>query len=293
MKSEMTFDKVTLPDGRRMSFGRFGDLSGKPVLFLHGFPGSQLQAKMVCAQAKNNGACLIAPDRPGFGYSDFDQHRTLISTCNDFQFLMAKLGYQRFAVIGVSCGGAYALGCAYAFTQQVTAVGLLAGIGPMHIPAIKKDQLKVLTILFWLARHNPKLAIPLILLDCLMFRKSPESAIRVLSKLLTQPDRELLQINEQVRLLFGKSLAEGYRQGLTGALQEAHIIGSSRPYSLGEISTPIEVFQGKYDKHVPPAMGHYIASNLPNGRFHFNNNAGHLSIVVSEIERCLQLILNY
>lgn len=291
MKLDYSKEILELPDGRLMCFGRFGDTQGRPVLFLHGFPGSRTQAAMVSEQAKNKHVCLIAPDRPGFGFSEFCSSRELSNTCVDFMYLMKHLGYKKFPVVGVSCGGAYALACAHNFPQQITSVGLLAGMGPMDISAIRKGQLKILTILFWLAKKHATFAAPLLVLDSLMFRKDPDKAVRLLSRMLSQADRELLSGNDKVKKLFGKSLSEAYQQGLQGALLEAHIIGSRRPYLLADIAQPVEVFQGQHDNHVPPAMGRYIANEVQQGRLHFSEHAGHLSIVVSEIECCLELIL--
>lgn len=291
MKQDYAKEMLELPDGRLLCFGRFGDTQGRPVLFLHGFPGSRTQAAMVSEQAKNKQVCLIAPDRPGFGFSEFHSARELSNTCVDFIYLMKHLGYKKFPVVGVSCGGAYALACAHDFPHQITSVGLLAGMGPMDIPAIRNGQLKILTLLFWLAKKHAVFSSPLLVLDSLMFRKDPDKAVRLLSRMLSQPDRELLHRNVRVKKLFGKSLSEAYQQGLQGALLEAHIIGSRRPYMLRNITQPVEVFQGQHDNHVPPTMGRYIANEVQHGRLHFNEHAGHLSIVVSEIESCLELML--
>ena len=37
---------ATLRDGRALSFAEFGDPSGKPVFYFHGFPGSRIEASL-------------------------------------------------------------------------------------------------------------------------------------------------------------------------------------------------------------------------------------------------------
>ncbi|MCG8123605.1 MAG: alpha/beta hydrolase, partial [Candidatus Thiodiazotropha taylori] len=37
---------VTLPDGRRLAYAEYGDPTGTPTLYFHGFPGSRLEAQL-------------------------------------------------------------------------------------------------------------------------------------------------------------------------------------------------------------------------------------------------------
>jgi pimeloyl-ACP methyl ester carboxylesterase len=158
----------------------------------------------------------------------------------------------------------------------------------MDIAAIRAGQLPALTAMFALARIRPLLAAPFLVLDRLMFRVSPARAVRALAGMLTLPDRELLGNDAQVRRAFGASLAEAYAQGVAGALREAHLIGSARGFALEDIAGPVHVYQGGVDRHVPPAMGRYLAATIPEGRLHFHPQEGHLSILVNRFGDCLR-----
>jgi len=282
------FELLTLKDGRKLAFRRYGRRDGRPLYFFHGFPGCRLQAALVHAQAEAAGVSLIAIDRPGFGRSSFAPKRTIPSWPDDVAQLADRLGHRRFGVVGVSCGGAYALACAHRMRQRLEYVGLFAGMGPMDIAAIRAGQLPALTAMFALARIRPLLAAPFLVLDRLMFRVSPERAVRALAGMLTLPDRELLGNDAQVRRAFGASLAEAYAQGVAGALREAHLIGSARGFALEDIAGPVHVYQGGVDRHVPPAMGRYLAATIPQGRLHFHPQEGHLSILVNRFGDCLR-----
>jgi pimeloyl-ACP methyl ester carboxylesterase len=68
---------LRLADGRRLGYAEYGARAGAPVMFFHGTPGSRRVARWAGAVARRRGIRLIAPDRPGFGLSDFQRGRTL------------------------------------------------------------------------------------------------------------------------------------------------------------------------------------------------------------------------
>lgn len=281
---------LTLADGRQLAYGLYGDPRGKPLLFFHGFPGSHSQALMIDQQAKAAGIRVIAPDRPGFGDSSPAPRRTLLSWANDVAALADHLGYARFDVLGVSCGGAYALACAHELPQRVTTVFMIAGMGPMDLPDIRSEQLPLLSILFALARRAPWLISPLLALDRWLYRRDPAHAVKMVAGMLSEPDRRLLAQHPAQAQAFGNSLAEAYRQGIGGAMREAQLIGSPRPYTLQAITTPVHVLQDAHDRHVPPAMGRYLAAHLPNGQLHEYPDDGHLSILPNSFRDVIALM---
>ena len=68
----------TLADGRVVGFCEYGDPSGTPLIYFHGWPSSSLQAASTHALALKRGVRVIAIDRPGMGRSDFDPTRKLL-----------------------------------------------------------------------------------------------------------------------------------------------------------------------------------------------------------------------
>jgi pimeloyl-ACP methyl ester carboxylesterase len=280
--------RLELRGGRHLAWQVYGRRDGRPIFFFHGFPGCSAQAAIVHAQAAAADVALIAFDRPGFGRSDPARLTTVDSVIGDVAALADHLGHERFATIGVSCGGPYALGSARLLPGRVTAVGLLAGAGPMNRPEARQGQLPILTTMFRLARVHPWLVSPLLALDWVLFRASAERAVKALAALLSEPDRALLARDETVRTRFGASLAEAYRQGIGGAMREAQRIAHLTVEGLERIEVPVHVFQGGHDRHVPPAMGRFLAQALPNGHFHWCPDEGHTSIVVNQFDACVR-----
>ncbi len=258
-----------------------------PLHVLHGFPACRLLAALLHEPAWAAGVHLVAADRPGFGRSTPDPRRTILEGARDIAALADHLGHSRFGVLGLSCGGAYALACAHEMPGRLDYVGLLAGMGPMDIPAIRHDQLPPLKALFGLARIHPALASPILLADAFAFRAFPERAMASIASLLSPPDRELLAHDAAARARFLASFEEAYRQGIGGAMTEAALIARPRGFALEAIRVPVHVYQGGLDRHVPPAMGRHIAQAVPQGRLHFHPGEGHLSIAVNRARECL------
>jgi pimeloyl-ACP methyl ester carboxylesterase len=284
-------ESLHVSDGRHLAYRVYGWASGEPVYFFHGFPGSRLQAAMLHGPATRAGIALVAFDRPGFGRSDPADAPSVDCVIPDVADLADHLGHRRFAVIGASCGGPYALATARLMPHRVSAVGLLAGMGPMNRPELRTQQLPLLRALFGLSRWHPSLASPLLVLDRVLFRSDPGRAVRVLSSMLTAPDRLLLESDALVRHAFAADLAEAYRQGIAGALGEARRIARHAAPSLRGIEAPVHVFQGGHDRHVPPAMGRFMAERLPRAQLHYFADEGHLSIAVNRFDECLKAVL--
>ena len=65
---------LDLPDGRRLGYTEFGDPLGIPLFAFHGTPGSRFMFRLVHEPARRLGLRIIAPDRPGFGLSDYQEN---------------------------------------------------------------------------------------------------------------------------------------------------------------------------------------------------------------------------
>ena len=77
---------------------------------------------------------LVAVDRPGYGLSDFVPQRRISDWPDDVLQLTRSLGDRRFAVMGVSGGGPYALACAWKMPEKLSAVKIVGGLAPLDRP---------------------------------------------------------------------------------------------------------------------------------------------------------------
>lgn len=101
-----------------------------PVVWCHGTPNLGAPPEPLFASADRLGLRWIGFDRPGYGRSSVAPGRTLSSVASDVATIADTFGLDRFAVMGYSGGGAYALGCAAALGDRVRAVVTLAAIAP-------------------------------------------------------------------------------------------------------------------------------------------------------------------
>ena len=127
---------VRLADGRALAYAEWGAPDGFPVFGFHGSPGSR-RTHLGEEAPRSADVRLILPDRPGFGLSDPQPGRALLDWPRDVAALADHLGVDRFAVYGFSGGGPYALACAWAMPERVTAAAVVGGEGPIRdVPVI-------------------------------------------------------------------------------------------------------------------------------------------------------------
>ena len=126
----MTEESLLLAEGRRLGFATFADPDGRAVIYAHGFPACRLEAELFDGAAREVGAWLIAPDRPGFGRSDFQPARAVLDWPSDVAQLADALGLARFSLLGGSAGCPYALATACRLPERTRRVALIAGLAP-------------------------------------------------------------------------------------------------------------------------------------------------------------------
>ncbi|MFC4118241.1 alpha/beta fold hydrolase [Nonomuraea zeae] len=122
---------VPVSGGRTLHVYDAAPESGRlPVMWHHGTPDLGAPPEPLFAAADRLGLRWVSFDRPGYGGSGVAPGRTVSSVAGDAAKVADALGIDRFAVVGYSGGGTYALGCAAVLGGRVQAVLSLAGIAP-------------------------------------------------------------------------------------------------------------------------------------------------------------------
>lgn len=118
-----------LPDGRTVAYAVAGDPNGAPVLVHHGTPGSRLFAALLADAARDVGARLVVPDRPGYGRSSPPPAEwTWTDWRRDCDELLAAESVDTAASLGFSGGGPFAI--ATGASDRTTRVGLVSAVVP-------------------------------------------------------------------------------------------------------------------------------------------------------------------
>ena len=274
--TDKTNQTLTLKDGRQLCYAEYGDPDGMPIMVVHGNPNSRLLWGVIPGSPFLPGVRLIAPDRPGFGRTEFKKGVTTLENWpNDVVELADSLGIDKFAMFGPSGGGPFALASAWKIPERLTAVGLFASVGPLlpetvvngvpavrlmwkyapRLPGLYRVQMKFFA---WLARNFTNLYIRMVLTE--FSETDRKSYTRLKLANLLRPDRN-----------------EGYRQGGIGTWYDA-MIPAGWPIPLEEIKIKVYLWQGEEDISIPLAMGQYIAEKIPDCEATFIKGVGHFWI---------------
>jgi len=106
-----------------------GVRDGAPILYVAGYGRSRLARHLDDMLTVQAGVRLLAIDPPGLGGSDPRAGYTLRSWTKDAIELADQLGIGRFAALGWSWGGPYALALAHEHPSRVTSIGLVSALG--------------------------------------------------------------------------------------------------------------------------------------------------------------------
>ena len=286
MSSPELLESVKLSDGRSLSFARFGDPSGKPVFYFHGFPGSRLEPQSNHDAFLKAGIQLLALDRPGIGHSTRKNKRKLLDWPDDVVEIAKILKLEKFSILGVSGGGPYALACARAIPGYLNKVTVACGLGPIDAPNATSGMMLSNRVLFRYGKFFPPV---LHLSTFLMVRQLSSKPAKGLKKFvegLPEPDRLVLSKTDAQDFV-AASAVEGVRQGSGPLLEEIGIYSRSWGFKLEDLNVPVSLFQGEVDIDVPPSMARHQASLIPDCEINLYPDDGHFSLLVNHIDEII------
>jgi pimeloyl-ACP methyl ester carboxylesterase len=267
---------LVLRDGRRLAYAEYGDLQGTPVVFLHGWGDSRLTRHPDDRGTAALGVRLLTVDRPGIGCSDFQPRRTLLDWPDDLAQLADHLGLPRFAVLGHSGGGPFALACAWKLPARLTVVGIACGFAPMDRPGATTGMRKEMQRAVPVLRRLPWLARPMLASLPKQYRRDPELAFaKQFGHGLPASDSAVLaQPAVHANVLAGA--VEALRPGAKGLAQELPLfLGRPWGFRPEDIRVPVRLWYGAADTLVPLQMGQYLAQALPMSQLEVYPDEGH------------------
>jgi pimeloyl-ACP methyl ester carboxylesterase len=273
-------DVLILGDGRRVGVAVFGAREGFPIIALHGMPGSRLMYATVTQAAARRGIRLIAVDRPGYGRSDRCARGTLLDYAGDVAGIAEIMGLERFAVLGASGGGSYALACAAHLGSRLTRVGVVSGIGPLRTPRSLSSMASVNRWVFRLARVSP--ALVGVLLPRLVRRSLPQLQAHVAAGTSPNPS-----ISPAVLRLVVEDQAEAIRQGGAGIAFDAANLWRPWRFPLIQIKVPTHLWHGDADNLAPVALGRLMAEAIPSCEATIYPGEGHAEPLIRHADEIM------
>ncbi|USB34086.1 alpha/beta hydrolase [Paenibacillus sp. YPG26] len=268
---------IPLKDGRKLGYVEYGDPSGIPVMFFHGTPGSRLLFPDDDPISAHMGVRLISLDRPGFGLSDPKPGRTLLDWTDDVIQAADNLGLEKFSVIGVSGGGAYAAACGYLLPNRLHSATMVSSIAPFLNGKPPEEMMRRNRIAFYMSKKWPGVLKSIYRAQKKLMMQRPEAFLRQLQKdgqRMNKWDRQFLQTDEQLRTAM-MHLNEAMRVSVDECATEPALIARPWGFSGGDIQCPVYIWHGEIDTMAPASEIKHFADSIPDCKTHFIPEAGH------------------
>jgi len=279
------YQTITLRDGRRLGYIDCGDPDGRPLFYFHAFRFHKI-GRLPHQTATRLGIRLIAPDRPGFGLSDFQPERTVLDWPRDVAQLANALRIKKFSVTGHSGGSPYAAVCAHQLPDRVRKAAMFSAIGWYQVPEKYKSAVGSLPPVYHLNRMFAAYTAKLYLK--LSGRLGPTARVVGLAAtpgaILMPTPLEFTQLVSD----FGDSTSRARR---IGAAWEVILYARPWGFSLEDIKPEMHVWHGDADRMVPAPLIRAMANLMPNCRANIMPGQNHFSLLSNHLADMLKAVV--
>lgn len=279
MTDPSTFE---LPDGRTLSYAEYGDPGGTPVFAFHGVIGSRLMWSLADESAADSGVRLIAPDRPGFGFSEFQRDRRLLDWPRDVCALADELGVDRFGVAGFSGGGPHAMACAHAVSERVRGVSLVSTVTP---PETRDRADPFNELVLSATRFVPGFS-RTAFASAAWLAETSRSQFRAALTAGSPPEDRAVFDGPAGETLVSDG-AEAFRNGSRGPAYDLPLVGDDWGFDARECPRPVAMFHGRADETVGPDLARAFGDLLPEVDLYLGDGA-HYSTYVDDCEAVVE-----
>jgi pimeloyl-ACP methyl ester carboxylesterase len=286
-----TEGSVRLRDGRTLSYGTHGPADGRPVVFCHSLPGSHVQPHFTESLMDELGVHLVAPDRPGFGRSDFQPGRTVSAWADDVAQLADALGLERFRLLGISAGAPDVVACGARLGDRIERAAIMGGITPADPPSLIHSVAP--PPVRWAVRRSRRVSHGIHAALVAGMRRKPDRAMAAMSKSPSAIDSEVLGRPEVSQFVVALTLAAA-EQGVRGWVYDDWLLGRPWDVSPADVDPRVHVdlWYGDEDPAVPPEHARTFADAMPNATLHLLEGEAHFSVIFNRTPEVFQALLS-
>lgn len=267
-------------DGRAVMVRDAGDPDGSPLLYVHGTPGSRSDVRFGDDSARHMGVRVISFDRPGYGGSAPAAY-SLGSVARDAGAVADSLGVDRFASLGWSGGGPFALAAAAELGERVTRVGVVcANARFQEMPGAMDDFTENdRQALAFLPEHPDRAAE--------QFRIANEDTLQAMASVREDESAPWIDwmwgetdpavvSDPALRRALYSVVHEGLRQGPMGICWDNVAWSGDWGFEMADVEQPVHLWYGEQDQMVSPANGRWLSDQLPEATLAVYEGEGHL-----------------
>ena len=232
---------------------------------------------------------VIAPDRPGIGASPMIDGRKLSDWPAELAALADSLGIYRFAVLGVSGGGPYALAAAWGLPERIVSANIVCGAPPVAELAGTGRLHPSYRFLIWLYHNHPQ-AVRALFAAARPFMFWAEAArfLPPLRIFLPRPDAEALSDPAYFDVIFG--CQRDAFTNLDGLFIDAKIYAEPWGFCPEEIRVPVQFWHGLEDANFHHTLASDLAARIPGARLTLVENEAHFSLPIRRVREVLASI---
>jgi pimeloyl-ACP methyl ester carboxylesterase len=266
----------TRVNGVRIHYQEAGDEKAPPVILIHGFISSNLIWSHVLQPMAQAGLRAIAPDLPGYGYSEkpADAAYTIDEQARMLIGLLDRLEIQKAVIVGASYGGAIAATMALDYPERVEKLILVGAV--TNDDAKKKFLLRVSRLPL-----IGDVATPLFLGSRWVLRKRMEDMYRRMGRPINDK-----MVSSRHHLL---ETANAHR----AMIRTARRWSANRiEREAGSIRQPTLLVWGDHDDHIPIETAFSLRDAIPNSRLIIFRNCGHLP-PAEQPDRFVKLVADF
>jgi pimeloyl-ACP methyl ester carboxylesterase len=242
-------------------------------MYCHGAPSTRLDLVAFEPALAAVDVRVISADRPGYGGSSPQPGRQREDWPADVGALADDLGVERFAALGLSTGGSYALACAALLPDRVVAVGVVGGETDFAWPGAWDDYPDDEGELMRIGDEAEGAA------WCAARYGSDGSRFLEGGMGDLAPADQAALADETLATAMVTSVGEAFRQGVNGYVQDVLIQGRPWAFDPGSIAAPVWIHHGDADTLTPVGHGRHTAELVPGARLVIWPDEGHISLI--------------
>src|SRR5262245_8781057 len=263
---------VTMPDGRTIGVADYGVPGQTAVIWCHGGPGCRLEPTYSAEAAARVGLRLVGIDRPGYGRSTPQPGRTIGGWVDDALAVADELDLEKFATIGVSTGGAYALAVAAKSPRVIGTVPCCAVTDMRWSEG--KAMLSANARIWGAASRDAACEIAEEMLGV-----GGAQVANIAAMPLAATDARLFGEPEWQRY-WGEMVTQMVAQGAVGFADDRIADGNGwHTFDVRRVDCPVVVLHGTSDTFAPVAHARYTQRIVPGATLEVRDGLGHFSIM--------------